>query len=180
MIDEKTCSNCPSPDHNGEWYHFLAWNFDAQKARTLITPDREVFELTEKSLRALMLPLDPPEGWKVGADGKRYMTMNCGAGINEKHLAHIPEDKLDEPCIILPFRSWSKREKNDIATHIMIDGSHRAVRLFREGKKVTTYVLTEQEAVSVCMNREPHLWKGIKTPKPRKPRTKITLQDATV
>lgn len=162
-----SCGQCPQPDSDGEWYRFLVARFDVRKAREIVKKEREVYDLTEENLKVLVLPLKPPV-WETDAEGRKTMNIHMGAGICEEHLAHIPDDKLDEPCIIIPYRVWSRREKNDLAMHIIIDGSHRAVRLFREGKAVRAYLLTEKEALSVCMNRDPTWWKGVRLSKKEK------------
>lgn len=64
-----SCQQCPSDDHNGEWYRFWTAVFDVQLARTFIKPDRQVYTLTEENLRALSLPLEP-SAWKTDEDGR--------------------------------------------------------------------------------------------------------------
>lgn len=156
------CDNCPRPTDKGEWYNFIAAVFDVKRAREIVADGREAHDLTPANLKALMLPIEPPQTNTNGS-----FTLHMGCGISERHLSHLPESCLTEPCILLPYRIWSKREKNDVSIHIMIDGSHRAVRLHREGRPVQAYMLTEKEAASICTNREPHWWKGLRVPKKR-------------
>lgn len=166
----ESCINCPSPTWDGsEFYQFIVGTFDVRKARKIVADGREVSgELTRENLKALMLPVDSPDDtWKVDESGRKYKTLQVGVAVNEKHLTHIPEEKLSEPVILIPFRIWSRRDKKDAVSHVLIDGSHRAVRLCREGKPVMAYVLTEKEALSVCTNREPNWWKGLRKAKPK-------------
>lgn len=160
----KKCEHCPESDWDGrEFYRFMVAVFDVKKARDLVKDRQPDGVLTPTNMRALGLPLEPPSNeWKIDEQGRKYQTLHMGIYINEAHLTHIPEEKLNEPVILIQFRVWSNREKNDVVTHVLIDGSHRAVRLYREGKPVHAYMLTEQEAVSICTNREKRWWKGLK------------------
>ncbi len=166
----EVCNNCPSPEWDGyERFRMLDLVFDIKLARDIVASnERERFEVTPEKLRGLAVPIDPEEDWKIGEDGIKRKSIHMGTYVNEKHLAHIPEDKLEEPVIVVPLRIWSKKEKNDISCHILIDGNHRAVRRYREGKTVYAYLLTEREAVQACLNRESRHWKGVKAPKKAK------------
>lgn len=160
----KKCENCPTADWDGaEFYRWMLAIFDVKKARAIVQEREPDGELSPAHMKAMGLPLEAPSnGWKVDEQGRRYKTVGMGTYINEDHLSHIPKDKLNEPVIIAPFRVWSRREKNDVMSHILIDGSHRAIRLYRSGRPVYAYMLTEQEAVNICTNREKQWWKGLK------------------
>lgn len=155
-MSKQHCSQCPEPESAGfERFRFLATEFDVKQAREIISASpREPLEVSYQQLRSLGLALDP--------EGE---TLHMGTYVSEEHMAHIPADKVSEPLLIVPLRIYSRKEKNDIKSHILIDGNHRATRLYREGKQVTAYLLTEKEAVSCCVNREPHWWKGVKRPR---------------
>lgn len=93
----KECINCPAPDWDGyERFRWLDLVFDVKRARQIVAAsEHEQFKVSPDSLRKIGVPLDPEEDWKVREDGTRYKTIHMGTGINESHLAHIPDDKLE-------------------------------------------------------------------------------------
>ncbi len=69
-----------------------------------------------------------------------------------EHLDHLPDDTLEEPCLILEIVQCPPHGRPS-PFRILIDGTHRAARRLRDGRQVLAYLLTEEEQRSVCAYR---------------------------
>jgi len=114
----------PSP-FNWESYTYTAtsgqsWTWDVACARA-VTARRSVAE---------RLLVDP-------ADLSAFLTRH--SDVDEKHLAHLPSDKLNEPVLLAPVP--------DGQGHALIDGSHRATARVPAGLRVHAFLLTPVESM---------------------------------
>jgi hypothetical protein len=112
----------PEP-FNWESYTFTAtggqsWTWDIRCARALVS----------RGPAARRLPLSP-EGV--------HIWLQSHGHVDERHLGHIPLDRLSEPVLLAPVP--------DGRGHVMIDGSHRATIRMRAGIPVDGYLLTDIE-----------------------------------
>lgn len=135
------CRQCPNGS-DAEWYRFLCFIWDVRKARQFVA-GRKVSGVTSKeSLKKYGLPVDGPPKEQVDEQGRKFFTISLMMYINEAHLTHIPEDKLSEPILIAPLVVKGERST------MIIDGTHRATRLAREGKPVLCVTLTDAESLA--------------------------------
>jgi len=141
MTETKECRQCPN-GKNYEHYSFFAYEWDVKKAREITAgrqPDRMA---TPDEIRKYGLQVDPP---RKDENGATYISLFY---TNDEHLAHIPEEKLREPILFAPIIVGGT------TSYVLIDGSHRAVRLAREGKNVPAIVLTPQESLDSFILRK--------------------------
>jgi|SRR5271157_5526441 len=147
------CENCGSWEN--ERFRFLALEFDVAGANKLVVEGRETRVVPESFLRALGLPLDPVKCESCGvavddcACGKLSYRMPLGTGINEKHLEHLQEP--ERPGLIATVLHKKKVGDDQRSGYLplLIDGNHRAVRAFREGREFKAVMLTPQESWSI-------------------------------
>jgi len=112
----------PEP-FNWESYTFTAtggqsWTWDIRCARALAS----------RGPAARRLTLSPDEV---------HIWLQSHGHVDERHLGHIPLDRLSEPVLLAPVP--------DGRGHVMIDGSHRATIRVRAGMPVDGYLLTDIE-----------------------------------
>jgi hypothetical protein len=146
------CPNCGGFEH--ERFRFVAIEFDVAKANQLIA-GRETRVVPEKFLRGMGLPLEPEKCLNCGDPVFR---CTCGhtehhlsvVHINEEHLAHIPEP--EKPGVIATIL-WKKSNGGPEYSAILIDGNHRAVRSFREGREFRAVMLTPQESWDILLDQ---------------------------
>jgi hypothetical protein len=156
------CSNCG--DYNNEFFRMFATEFNVAEANKLVVEGRETRVVPEAFLRSVGLPLDPVKCLNCSAPvddctcGKTSHHISM-VHINEKHLAHLQDP--NRPGIIAMLL-WKKPQGDSNAAKcsaILIDGNHRAVRAFREGREFRAIMLTPQETwkimsghTSACLN----------------------------
>jgi hypothetical protein len=167
------CPECYSRGHvggglalplGGEVYTFtfltpegpaeLTWDIDAAR-RLLAERPREPRLLNPHSLLAWL---------------RRYVT------ITEQHLDHLPDDVLDEPGIMAIIETAEAPGAPLRAFAILIDGSHRAARAVRDGRRFRAYLLTEQEQASIAT----YTINGQVEPLPTAPGPGVTDEDAGI
>lgn len=142
-----TCRQCPNGS-DGEWYRFLVFEWDVKKARKFVAQSAHKQGVVAlETLKKYGLPIEK-QVEKVDEQGRKYFTVSL-FGINEEHLSHIPEEKLYEPILVAPLLM------KGIRSTIIIDGSHRAVRLAREDKPVIGVSLSDAESLA-CLNIGEH------------------------
>jgi hypothetical protein len=139
------CSNCGS--HENDCFRMMSLEFDVAAANELITSERPVRVVPQSFLRGSGLPLEKEKCLNCRAE-----VSECSCGhteyhismvyINEQHLDHIQEP--ERPGIIATV-FWAKPGGGRKYSAILIDGNHRAVRAFREGREFKAIMLTPTE-----------------------------------
>jgi len=140
------CRQCPNGSEK-EWYKFICFVWDVKKARKFVE-GRERHVVSVESLRKFGLPVDGEPQWQVDENGRKFKSLSVLCYVNEEHLAHIPTEKLEEPILLAPLLCSGDRSM------LLIDGTHRATILARQGKDVPCVVLTDAESLA-CMDIGP-------------------------
>jgi hypothetical protein len=167
------CPECFSRGHvggrlalpaGGELYTFtfltpdgpaeLSWNIEAAR-RLLAERPREPRQLNTLSLLAWL---------------RRHVT------ITEQHLDHLPDDVLEEPGIMVVIETAEAPGAPLREFAILIDGSHRAARAVRDGRRYRAYLLTEQEQASIAT----YTLNGKVEPMPTIPGPGVTDEEAGI
>jgi hypothetical protein len=127
-LADVTCAACARallpPPFNWESYTYTArtgqsWTWDIACARALVAG--------RSAVERLMLEPADVESWLAGH-----------GHVDERHLGHIPAERLEEPALLAPVP--------DGQGHVMIDGSHRATARIRSGLSIDAFLLTPVES----------------------------------
>jgi hypothetical protein len=128
-LDQVSCDACaraqlPAP-FNLESYSYTArggptWTWDVGFARWQVARRH------------------PPARAERLAPGEVAAWLEHHSQIDQQHLAHIPEGRLEEPVLLAPAP--------DGQGQVLIDGSHRAAARLRAGLPVEAFLLTEEES----------------------------------
>jgi hypothetical protein len=145
------CSQCPNGTK--EWYHFLCFEWDVEKARKFVAR-KPSGVVRKETLEKYGLPVDGPPQEKVDEQDRRYFTIGL-MYVNEEHLTHIPDEKLSEPILVAPLIVKGERFM------LIIDGAHRATKLARQNKTVHAVTLKDAESLA-CLNIGTHDRKQLK------------------
>jgi hypothetical protein len=132
----------------------LTWHIDAAR-QLLAERPREPRLLNPRSLLAWL---------------RRYVA------ITEQHLDHLPDDVLDEPGVMVVIETAEAPGAPLRGFAILIDGSHRAARALRDGRRFRAYLLTEQEQASIAT----YTPNGKIEPLPTTPGPGVTDEDAGI
>lgn len=120
------------------------WLVDDLKAALTALP-RSLLSFPREAARGSGLLIDPGQVIPPGDERE----------IVEAHLAHIPEDRVNDP--IITGAVWDWRVPHEPARWLLMDGSHRTTRRFRYDpnlQDIDCYVLTVPE-VLICEGYDP-------------------------
>src|SRR5437588_8934695 len=101
------------------------YEYDVDRACTLVRDGREPVELDEDSARS---SVDESE-------------------LDECHLPHV---NPDIPGVIAHVR-YATDQGEELHGHVLIDGHHRAARCLREQRPFLAYLLTEEESQAILL-----------------------------
>ncbi len=128
-----TATACRRCTHRGrETYLYLdrSYEFDVDRARTLVQDGREPLELEDESVRQSVRRSE----------------------IDAEHVDHVD---TSHPGIIAHV-FYRTADGEEVQAHLLIDGNHRAARCLKEQRPFLAYLLSEEESRAIVLRSPDH------------------------